>query len=360
VICALVLVATGSGCGLGASSDRQHALSGPPVWVAKAPPVRPLGARVQARIPTGLMAVCSIVPAAGRLWLSAPEERVLLAIDPRRNRVVQRVHVPGKPCLMRSAGGLLWVDLREGLLVAVDPATGRVLRHVRTENTCGYGFDFAAGALWIGEGAPVSTLTRRDPGNGATLATLPPLANQGGQSSCFKANAITAAAGWIWVTASTGLHRVDPRKRQANARVDAGPDEHSTMVAAADRLWLGDDNGDGLHELDAQSGRTLAVYRFGGGALAGGGGRVWTTGGRWANEPAGRVPVLVEIDPRRHRVVARYRVGRDDPGFEGERTPAEADWPLAVQRALSGAGLADGSLWIHHNAERRLYRIDPS
>jgi hypothetical protein len=47
---------------------------------------------------------------------------------------------------------------------AVDPATGRVLRHVRRENTCGYGFDFAAGALWIGEGAPVSTVTRRDPG----------------------------------------------------------------------------------------------------------------------------------------------------------------------------------------------------
>jgi hypothetical protein len=66
---------------------------------------------------------------------------------------------------------------------------------VRTENTCGYGFDFAAGALWIGEGAPVSTVTRRDPGTGATLATLPPLAELGGQSSCFKANAVTAAAG---------------------------------------------------------------------------------------------------------------------------------------------------------------------
>jgi hypothetical protein len=86
---------------------------------------------------------------------------------------------------------------------------------------------------------------------------------------------------------------------------------------------------------------------------------VWSTGSGWANRPAGRIPVLVEIDPRSDRVVARYRVGRRDPGFSVERTPEEVDWPIVVQRVLSGIALVDGSLWLHQNAERRLYRIDP-
>jgi outer membrane protein assembly factor BamB len=246
------------------------------------------------------------------------------------------------------------VDLREGLVVALDPAGGRVRRYVRTEHTCGYGVDFAGGALWVADGLPLNALTRRDPRTGATLATTPTI---GGPQSgpC----AVTAAAGSIWVGTSFGVYRVDTRHVRVAARIDAGEDTQSTLVAAGDRLWVGDDVADGLRELDARSGRTLAIYRFGGGSVAIGAGRVWATGGRWASTPAGRIPTLVEIDPRIERVVGRYRVGRRDPGFVGERTPQEVDWPFVVQRVLSGAGLADGSLWIHQNAERRLYRIDP-
>jgi hypothetical protein len=115
-----------------------------------------------------------------------------------------------------------------------------------------------------------------------------------------------------------------------------------------------------MRRLDARTGRALAIYRFGGGSLAFGGGRVWATNSTWAQPPQGRVPVLVELDARTDRVVGRFRVGRRDPGFASERhNVAAGGGPIVVERVLSGAGLAAGSLWVHQNAERRLYRIDP-
>ena len=353
-VCSVALVAAWVGCGASSRGPEGHGAESRPVLVSAAPPVRPVGGRVEARIATGVMAVCSIVPVGDRLWLSAPEERELLAVDARRNRVVARVHVPGKPCLMRSAGGMLWVDVRRGLLVALDPATGRVLRHVRTESTCGYGFDFAAGSLWIAEAYPVHSVTRRDPRTGATLATAPSI-GPAGSNPC----AVTAAGGWIWVGTPFGIYRVDPSDVRRVARVDAGPASNWTVVRIGDELWVGNERTDQLHQLDARTGHTRAIYQFGGGEITGGDGRVWTTGSGWADRPAGRVPVLVEIDPHSDRVLARFRVGRRDPGFTNERTPEEQDWPIVVQRVLSGIGLADGSLWLHQNAERRLYRIDP-
>ena len=105
VVCALAVVAATVGCGAHGARPRERGSSSRPVVVRAAPPLRSVGARVQARIPTGVTAVCSIVAAGGRVWVSAPEEGQVIAIDPHTDRVVARKRLPGKACLMRSAGG---------------------------------------------------------------------------------------------------------------------------------------------------------------------------------------------------------------------------------------------------------------
>lgn len=102
-----------------------------------------------------------------------------------------------------------------------------------------------------------------------------------------------------------------------------------------------------------------AVYRFGGGSLAADENDLWATSSLNASQPGGRDPILVRLDRHRDRVIARYRIGRRAPPLAGSPDSHLRGQAGAVIVPLSGAALASGSLWVHSNAERQLYRIDP-
>jgi hypothetical protein len=347
---AIVLAAALAGCG-GDGPEASPAPGKPHEVRAKGAAV-PIGPRVLARIPTGAIDVCSVVAAGPRLWVSSTELRSLIAVDPRRNSVVARAPLPGHPCKLQVAAGLLWAMLaREGLLVGLDPRTGRVVRRVRTEETCHWGFAATDDSLWLAEYVGGSAfVTRRSVETGATVARLK--LTSGGEPC-----AATAADGSAWFGSNDRALHFDPDLKMV--AVDAGPEPFYTVLGTGDEVWLGNHDRGEMRRLDARDGRLLAVYRFGGGSIAADEHDLWATSSLNASQPGGREPIVVRLDRAGDRVVARYRVGR--------RAPALASSPDSYLRGsagevivpLSGTALAAGSLWVHSNAERRLYRIAP-
>src|SRR5215210_5295125 len=163
----------GASCG-GTQEPGRHAGTAPPVVVSAPEEVQPLGDRVQARIATGARDVVSIAAAGGRVWVSAYDQRSLIEVDPRRNRVSHRVGLPGHPAQMATYDRLVWVLLpADGLLAVIDPRTRRTVRLVRSEPTCLTAFAFGEGALWIMDDRVAWTASKRDPRTGMTLARLP-------------------------------------------------------------------------------------------------------------------------------------------------------------------------------------------
>jgi hypothetical protein len=314
----------------------------------------PIGPHVQARIPTGAIDVCSVVSAGERLWVSSTELRSLIAVDPRSNAVLARVRLPGHACKLEVAAGLLWALLaREGLLVGLDPGNGRIVRRVRTEETCHWGFTASEDALWLAEYVGGSAfITKRSVRSGATVARLRP--SSGGEPC-----AVALAGGSVWFGTNDRAMRLDPDLDEVIATIDAGPEPFYTVLGSGDDVWYGNHDRGEMRRLDARDGRVAAVYHFGGGSLAADERTLWATSSLNAGLPGGRDPILVRLDRHRDRVTARYRIGR--------RAPALAASPDSYLRGsagdvivpLSGLTLAAGSLWVHSNAERLLYRIAP-
>jgi sugar lactone lactonase YvrE len=345
---ALLIACLLAGCG-----GQQDEASAPPMVRTVTAPraAQPVGDRVQARIATGTLDVCSIVAAAGVLWVASNEKTSLVQVDPARNRVAGRVRVPGHPCGMAVHDGLLWVQLGlEGLLVAIDPQSGRIVRRIRTEETCEAGFAFGAGRLYLIDSLSPPVLSERDPATGATLAELPLPSDvrSGGAGPC----ALAVAGGSIWIGTVGKVLRVDPRRLRVVASVDGGFDPWWLAAVVGDDVWFGRGHQGELHRLDARTGRLEAAYDFGGGALVADGGHVWTTSSSLVGDRDGSDPVLTLIDRRSDRVTARWRVGR-----RATRWLREEANPRSF--ALGGLALADGSLWVGQNVEHRLYRIAP-
>ena len=351
----LALLALAVGCGAPPERARR-----PHVPVVSAPrAVAVPASRVEARIPTGARDVVSIVAAGGAVWVSSFDQRSLIEVDPRRNRVVNRLPVPGHPAQMLVYQGLLWALLPdEGLVAVVEPRARRIVRFIRSEPTCMTAMAFGEGALWLTDDRVEWSASRRDPRTGATLQTLPTARNW----RC----ALAVAAGAVWAGTPGAVDRYDIEHNRLTARIDAGRDPLATLYAAGDELWTGNQDHGEMRRIDARTGRVTGVYRFGGGSLAADGADLWATSSLTTGEPEGTDPILVRLDRRTDRVVERLRVGR-----RARRT--SAPYPLCPERtaagacehaganvrsfALSGVAVAFGSVWVGQDVEGRLYRI---
>jgi hypothetical protein len=351
---AIALAAALGGCGGGDAGPDRASGTAKPREVSAGGAIAPIGDRVLARIPTGAIDVCSIVPAGERMWISSTELRSLIVVDPRINRVVARVRLPGHACKLVATDDLLWAMLaREGLVVGLDPLTGRIVQRVRTEDTCHWGFTATDDALWLAEYVGGSVYySRRDARTGATLARLRP--TRGGEPC-----AVALAGDSLWFGTNDRAVRVDPELDGITALIDAGPEPFYTVLAFGNQVWYGNHGKGEMRRLDARTGRVAAVYRFGGGSLAADEDDLWATSSLDARWPEGRDPILVRLDRHDDRVIARYRIGRRAPPLTAAPDPYLRGSTGNVIVPLSGTTLTSGSLWVHSNAERRLYRINP-
>jgi len=207
--------------------------------------------KVVATITTG-SAPCGAVAAFGSVWV-ANDSGLLVRINPRTNRVTQRVRVGPGSCSLTAAFGSLWIANYKRGLIRVLPRSGRVRR-------------ISAGA------SPFDVL---------------------------------AAFDRIWVTAWEGgkLAVVNPHTLKVVSRIDIGP-RPVGLIARNDAVWVGFGRGaTSIARVEPATGR---VQRIEVGDRAPG----WFVGGArglWIQANEGD---LLHIDPVTHRVLARMQVGR--------------------------------------------------
>jgi virginiamycin B lyase len=212
---------------------------------------------------------------ADAVWVGSTGPYAVHRIDPKANKLVASVSLPGEPCAGLATGfGSLWVPLCAAMpsLAKVDLAANRVSAIFDVGPAAAEG-GIAAGAdsIWLIVDK-AGTLARIDPATGATRRTIKVPA--GSYNPYF-------GDGQIWVTRAEGaeLTRVDAATGAVLDSVRTGPNPRF-LTATAGAIWTLNQGDGSLTRVDAKSlaTATIALGTPGhGGDIAGGAGMVWTT-----------------------------------------------------------------------------------
>lgn len=155
--------------------------------------------------------------AAGSVWVTKDDERLLLRLDPRSRRVMSRIAIEVRPFLMAGGAGSIWItDYENDALARVDIATNSLVKVFRGLAHGPSGVAVGAGAVWIANRRQ-DVVTRINPATNEVAAVIPvgysPLA--------------IAAGGAVWVKNEydTNVARIDPATNTVVTTVAVGPKE---------------------------------------------------------------------------------------------------------------------------------------
>jgi DNA-binding beta-propeller fold protein YncE len=138
---------------------------------------------------------------------------MLLRVDTRRNRVVERIPIVDGPLAVTAGADAVWVATARGGVLRVDPASNRVVgRVVLAAGSRVEAITASPGGIWAVDTGDHSVL-RLDPGSGRVgLAVAAPVPRGLG---------VGDAGAWVIVTNDRTLARVDERDGRLRARVPA-------------------------------------------------------------------------------------------------------------------------------------------
>ncbi len=259
-------------------------------------------------------------------------------VDPRTNRLTDRIAVGVYPSAVATGAGFVWV-LNQGdtTVSKIDAVTRRVVRTIglaEEANFSGTGLGYAFGAAWAPEGSE-GTLTRISQwGAESPIRVFSPDASD--------TLLVATGAGAVWATSyrHSTVYRIDPvtRTRSAWTDVPATP----VGIAVGERaVWVvsvraADDLGDlatsgTLARIDpGTTARISAIpLPFAPSGIAVGFGSVWVT--------ANSQDTVVRIDPRTTTIERMIGVGRG---------------PTAVASD-------DTAVWVVNARSKTISRIDP-
>jgi virginiamycin B lyase len=263
------------------------------------------------------------------VWVTSSKPASVHRIDPKTNREVAIVPVPGDPCA---------------------------------------GLAFGFGSLWVPLCGKPNSIVRVDAGTNRISAVLPigPAGPEGG---------ITASRDSIWiVTDSAGtLVRIDPVTNTVRQKISIAPGSYNPLssqdVSSEDTVWVTGGSANILTAIDAANGSVVASIpvgpkpRF----LTAGEGSIWTL-----NQGDGTV---TRIDAHSKTVTATITVGIPGPGGDiawgaGRLWTTVFDVPLTaidgktnkIIRQWVGRGgdalrFGHGSVWLTDNRRGTLLRI---
>jgi virginiamycin B lyase len=211
------------------------------------------------------------------VWVASSDPTSVQRIDPRTNRLVDKVALPGDPCAGIVTGfGALWVPLcgdHPGL-ARIDLTTHKLagvtaLPAVMAEAGLAAGGD----SLWLPLDARGGLLGRVDPKTGRLrqVIVLP--------SGSFNP---AYADGVVWVTShdTNQVSAVDAATGAVIGAVPTGP-EPRFLAAAAGAVWVLNQGDGTVTRIAARARAVTATIAQGipghGGDIAYGAGRVWTT-----------------------------------------------------------------------------------
>ncbi|MBS0419673.1 MAG: PQQ-binding-like beta-propeller repeat protein [Proteobacteria bacterium] len=210
------------------------------------------------------------------VWVGSTGPDAVHRIDPRTNKRVATVKLPGEPCAGLATGfGSLWVPLcsNPATLAKVDLKLN-VLSTVLKVGPAGPegGIATSPDSIWLVVDKNGS-LARIDPDNGSVRQTIqiPP-----GSFNPFYLD------GQVWVTRADGAEvtSVDAHSGEVLGTVKTGPNPRF-LSAGAGTVWTLNQGDGSLTRIDAKARRaiqTIALSTPGhGGDISVGGGMVWTT-----------------------------------------------------------------------------------
>ncbi|HET7129925.1 MAG TPA: hypothetical protein VFJ93_12705 [Gaiellaceae bacterium] len=264
------------------------------------------GSKVVARIPLGRGAPAPygggpLTVGEGAVWAMSDAEATLMRIDPARNAVVARIHVP-PPNAAAAGDGAVWLSYPYSNSVSrIDPVTNKVTARIQVGSQPD-GIAVSPGAVWVANaGGP--SVSRIDPATNRVVATV----RVGPKLDCCSEHMnLTAAGGALWVAVPNAneIVRVDPKTN----RVVGTPLKLSyspCAYLAADRggVWsAGGGCADTIGRIDTRThALTASVVEPHAVGLALAFGSVWAAVIDSAD--------VDRIDPRTGRVVARLHVG---------------------------------------------------
>jgi streptogramin lyase len=196
---------------------------------------------------------------AASLWVSSgdyyPEPAggkrpgdVVLRIDPRTNRVVDRIPVYTASGLAFGHGSVWVTSATYGTLSRIDPQTGEVVAKIEVgRGAVDVAADERSGAVWVAglylpkdygrydipEHSPDNKLTRVDSETNRVVAQIPIRADSpdGGASS------VAVGEGAVWAQSVDGrLFKVDPESDEVSAEVSVG-DYSSHLAVYGGAVW---------------------------------------------------------------------------------------------------------------------------
>jgi virginiamycin B lyase len=212
---------------------------------------------------------------ADAVWVGSTGPYAVHRIDPKTNKLVASVTLPGEPCAGLATGfGSLWVPLctASPSLAKVDLAANRLTAVFAVGPAAAEGgITTGAGNVWLIVDK-AGTLVRIDPATGTIRQTIQVPA--GSYNPFFS-------GGRIWATRAEGaeLTSVDAATGALLATVRTGPNPRF-LTATGGAIWTLNQGDGTLTRVDAETQKTttIALGTPGhGGDISFGGGMVWTT-----------------------------------------------------------------------------------
>jgi DNA-binding beta-propeller fold protein YncE len=201
---------------------------------------------------------CEITPGFGSLWVITQTGKVD-RVDPSTGHVIARIPVGATSYQAMPTPGALWVSNRnDGTLTRIDPRRNRVVQTVHLPGIAPGGLAYAAGALWIGDDTDGAThVLRMDLASGRTGRV------KVGQRPGY----LTVAGGAVWVSnVNDGtVTRVDPQAGKATATIHVGLSPVNLKPGPDGDVWVPDDTGNRVVRIDTRTAKVVQVVKVDGG-----------------------------------------------------------------------------------------------
>jgi streptogramin lyase len=229
------------------------------------------------------------------VWVSIKPKNVVVRIDPRANKVVQRIEGFSKPCSGLAVGfGSLWVpNCGNQTLSRVDLKTGEIAKTISVSIADSEGgLTTGAGSVWL-LSSKKSVLTRIDPSSNSIVANvdLP--------EGCYNA-AFGFGSVWVSCTKQNTVVRVDAGTNAVLETIPVGPAPRFLSVGEGS-VWTLNQGDGSITRISGSTNKVEATIQVGipgeGGDLSVGEGSVWAT--------TMGIPIS-RIDPRTNQVVQQF------------------------------------------------------
>ena len=255
----------------------------------------------------------------------------LVAVDPKKNRVVAWIRVGSRPVSVTAGAGAIWVgDAHDGTIWKVD------VRRKTAAGTIGIGapivdLAFGVGGVWAATGA-FGEVVRVDPGL-VEVAYRIPLRDPDNPEVVPPAASIGVGGGRVWVGTPPGLARVRPSAERVVDTVDLGSSYAFQVAVGGGAVW-GTTIANRAKRIEARSGGETTEFYAGRpvNPLALGGGALWVGG------EAGVTGQLWKVDP----------------------VTGAPIWSVRVIRDVAGVAFGRGAVWVTSSSEPQLERLEPA